>query len=296
MAVKYYNTYTKQIETEQVCSEGFLQFLYTNIVGKFILHALVKRKFFSKIFGIWADSKISKNAALKFIVNYSIDTREMLAPPASYKCFNDFFTRELKHTARPLSENINDVSTAADGRHLAFENISEATSIYAKGQKFSLRKFLDAEEFVQRFKGGSCIISRLCPTDYHRFHFPVSGKIVKQTEIDGALFSVSPIALSRRLEYFFENKRMLTLIELDSGKHCLMVEVGATNVGSIIQLKKVGDTVKRGECKGFFKFGGSCVATFFEKDILKINKAFLDISAEAIESFYKVNTTFAELV
>ena len=43
-----------------------------------------------------------------------------------------------------------------------------------------------------------------------------------------------------------------------------MVEVGATCVGSIRQLRSGEDLVERGEEKGYFEFGGSAIITLFE--------------------------------
>ena len=61
------------------------------------------------------------------------------------------------------------------------------------------------------------LISRLCPVDYHRFHFPVSGIPGEPRLINGWLYSVSPLALRRRLKYLIENKREVTLVDSMSG-------------------------------------------------------------------------------
>ena len=37
------------------------------------------------------------------------------------------------------------------------------------------------------------LISRLCPVDYHRYHFPVAG-MAEPVWINGALYLVSPLA------------------------------------------------------------------------------------------------------
>ena len=44
-----------------------------------------------------------------------------------------------------------------------------------------------------------------------------------------------------------------------------MIEVGATNVGSIVQSFVPGRAVVKGEEKGMFAFGGSCVITLFQE-------------------------------
>lgn len=296
MAIKIFNSLTQKYEEEFVCAEGFMKFLYENPCGKFLLWTLVKRKFFSKIFGFWADSKISKKSADEFIKNHKMNADEFLLPPDSYKCFNDFFTRELKAGARPLPEEKNALITPSDGRHLAIQNISACDSFYAKNQRFNLEKFLNSKELAQTFEGGAMLISRLSPLDYHRYHFPFSGRIISRKDINGALFSVSPIALRKHLEYFFENKRTLTLAELQNGKTCAITEIGATNVGSIIQLKNVGDTFTQGECKGYFKFGGSCLITIFPKDTVRFNDDILNLSKNNIEFYALANQKIGEFI
>lgn len=296
MALKIYNSITGEIETEDVCAEGFMRFLYTNPMGKFLLWAFIKRKLFSKIFGIWADSPISKNAALDFIDDHGIRVGEMKRDPKSFKCFNDFFTRELADGARPVSCGTKDISFPADARHLAFNNVSASTVFYAKGQRFDLVKFLGCKKLAERFENGAMMISRLSPLDYHRFHFPVSGRIVARKNIKGALYSVSPIALSLNLEYMLENKRVLNLVELENGGLCAIVEIGATNVGTIVQLQNIGDFGKRGDCKGYFKFGGSCVVMIFERGLAKFDDKIIGHSQNSVEYYAHVNTRAGEML
>ncbi len=296
MAVKIFNPLTKQIEVEDVCGEKFLEFLYNNKLGDFLLWAIFKRKFFSALTGIWADSSISKNAAKKFISNHNIPISDYVKRPEEFKNFNDFFTREIKSEVRPLSAGANDVSFPADARNLAIQNITASDTFFAKNQKFNLTTFLWDMELAKRFENGSMLISRLCPLDYHRFHYPVSGKLVARKNIGGFLYSVSPIALSQNLNYINENKRVLNLIELNNGKLCAVVQIGATNVGSIINFDKVGAEVVRGTQMGMFKFGGSCVITIFEQDTVKFNDELIKLSKEPIEYLSQVNSKAGELI
>ena len=81
--------------------------------------------------------------------------------------------------------------------------------------------------------------------------------------INGVLYSVNPIALRRNIGILAENKRVLTKLESETVGTILILEVGATNVGSIIQTSAAG-TVGKGDEKGYFEFGGSMTITFFE--------------------------------
>ena len=110
------------------------------------------------------------------------------------------------------------------------------------------------------------LISRLSPMDYHRFHYPVSGEIAARRNVRGMLYSVSPIALAKKLSILWENRRVLNLIETDGMGLCAFAEIGATNVGTIVNFDGVSARVKRGAEAGLFHFGGSCVATIFERN------------------------------
>lgn len=296
MEIKIFNPETGKIEKEDVCQKKFLEFLYGNPIGGFLLWSVFKRKFFSSIAGLWANLPISRRAAVNFIKDHGIRIEDFKKPPSEFKNFNDFFTREVKPELRPVSKGANDISFPADARNLAIENVSKSDVFFAKNQKFNLESFLGSKELAARFENGSMLISRLCPLDYHRFHLPVSGKLAARREIGGFLYSVSPIALSKNLNYLCENKRVLNLIELASGGMCAIVQIGATNVGSIVNFDKVGDEVSRGNVMGMFKFGGSCIITIFEKDAAKFDETLTKLSKEPIEYLSKANSKAGELL
>ncbi|MBO7521458.1 MAG: phosphatidylserine decarboxylase, partial [Opitutales bacterium] len=156
--------------------------------------------------------------------------------------------------------------------------------------------FLGDAELAKRFENGSMLISRLCPLDYHRFHYPVSGAIAARKNIGGFLYSVNPIALSKNINYLCQNKRVLTLIELESGKICAVVEIGATNVGSIVNFGEVGEEIRRGEAMGMFKFGGSCVVSIFEEGSAKFDGELLKFSDMQIEYLSRANSKAGEIL
>ena len=292
MSIELFNIQTGKLEKENVCAEKFMRFLYESQLGKLATFSLFKRIFFSRLCGVWADSTRSKKTILNFIADNKIDISEFKNPPSAYKTFNDFFTRELVDGMRPLAEsdNKNAVSFPSDGRHLLIENITKSQTFYAKGIRFNLAKFLGDEKLAKRFENGSMLISRLAPVDYHRFHYPISGEIVARKEINGKLFSVSPIALSKRLSIFWENKRIVNLIESQQFGICAFVEIGATNVGSIVNFGKLGDVVERGSQAGMFRFGGSCVITIFPQgNSISWNESLKKYSPQSIECYARVN-------
>jgi len=132
------------------------------------------------------------------------------------------------------------------------------------------------------------VISRLCPVDYHRFHFPFAGIPSEPRLIKGPLFSVSPIALRRNIHYLVQNKRMLTELESSVFGSVACFEVGATNVGTIVHTFVSGRPVAKGEEKGLFKFGGSCVITLFQPGRIRFDQDLVEQSRACLETYARM--------
>ncbi len=281
--IKFYNRYTAQMETEQVYGEAFLKWTYGNPLGKLALHSMVKRPAFSRWYGKRMDQPDSKSRVTPFIDDYELDTSEFADSPSSYSTFNEFFYRKLKAEARPIANT--DIVFPADGRHLGFDNIDKIDGFFVKGQTFNLDQLLANPDLSKRYRGGGLILSRLCPVDYHRFHFPVSGTPGPTRLINGPLFSVSPIALGRNLAYLWQNKRTITEIQTESLGTVLMMEIGATCVGTIEQTYQPDVAMLKGAEKGYFAFGGSSTITIFEPGKVELAEDLLRNSAQQIETY-----------
>jgi phosphatidylserine decarboxylase len=286
--IEFYNRYSRQLETEQIYGEKWLRFAYENPVGGAFVWLLAKRRFFSAYFGWRMSRRYSAAKVLPFILDYNLDHTEYAKSPLLYKTFNEFFYRALKPEARPIAEGERLAVLPADGRHLAFPDVDAADGFYVKGAKFTLTELLGDAALAEKYLGGSMLISRLCPVDYHRFHFPAAGMPGEPRLINGWLYSVSPIALRRNIRYLVENKRVLTLLETPAFGTVAILEVGATNVGSIKQSHGPGRAVAKGEEKGYFKFGGSCVITLFQRGRIHFETDLVTQSAQHIETYAKM--------
>jgi phosphatidylserine decarboxylase len=171
---------------------------------------------------------------------------------------------------------------------LGFDDISLIEGIFVKGEKFSLATLLQDQKLAERFHRGAMVLSRLCPVDYHRFHFPVSGVPDQPRVIRGPLFSVSPIALKRNIHILALNRRALCRLESPTFGLVLMLEVGATNVGSFEYTFQPGDPVEKGAEKGYFKFGGSLIITLFEAERVQLATDLIETSRQGIELYARV--------
>lgn len=289
--IQFYNRYTGRVETESVYGDGFLRWAYGNPLGRLTVSAAVKRAWFSRWYGWRMDRSGSRAKIGPFLRDYGVDTSEFAMPVDSYGSFNEFFYRKLKPGARLVVSGESVAVFPADGRHLAIADVSAAGGFYIKGQRFDLEAFLGNASMAAQFKGGSLLISRLCPVDYHRFHFPVSGQAGEVRALAGSLRSVSPLALRRQLSILWENRRELTHVQNEVFGKVLVVEVGATCVGGIHQTFRPG-RVAKGDEKGYFSFGGSCVATLFEKGAIRFDGDLLEHSAAQREVYARMGDRF----
>lgn len=213
---------------------------------------------------------------------------EMVQPdPKAYRTFNEFFAREIKESARPIAEPENDsvVSSPADCRLTAFPTVDMATKYWIKGHGFTLPKLLGSEELAQQFDGGSIVIARLAPQDYHRWHAPTAGTVQSINDIPGTYYTVNPQAITEpgTLDVFCENKRsVMTLKRAATGSPVAVVAVGAMLVGSIKYNPGIeqGVDVRRGQCLGAFYYGGSTVIVVYPRGEVGLDEDLVKNSCE----------------
>ena len=283
-----------EVKTETIYGERPLRWVYGNPLGRLAQWLFIRRWFVSAWYGRRMDTVKSSLRIRPFIERYGLDESEFAEPVDEYNTFNEFFYRKLKPSARPVDAAAGSVVFPADGRHLAFADISAEIDFFVKGQSFDLAQFLGDEDLAKRYDGGSMLISRLCPVDYHRFHFPCAGEVGIPRFINGWLYSVNPIALVTRPSIFWENKRVVTLIESTKLGQVQFVEIGATMVGGIRQTYMPGEAVAKGDEKGYFAFGGSSVVVLFEKGRVEFDADLLENTANGLETYARVGERMAK--
>lgn len=282
--IKIYNRKTGEYEVEKVAGGSLLNALYTTRTGKLGLQLLVKRKIYSALTGFFCDTGLSRRSIPGFVRNFSIDMEECQNKLEDFKNFNDFFARRLKKAARPFDKPEEYLLSPGDGRLQAWEDIDSDKVLQIKGMSYKLAGLLQNTELAGEFDGGTYIILRLCPVDYHRFHFFDGGVCGEPTRVRGEYYSVNPVALGTIPEVFCRNKREYSIYSTDNFGEVLYVEVGATSVGSIIQTYTPGSRLERGDEKGYFKFGGSTVLLFFKRGKVLIDKEILEQTAAGFET------------
>lgn len=273
---------------EEVYKESAIQLLYGDswfswFLRPWMLPILTKWPFISSCYGHLQKHSSSMRKIRPFIKKFQIDKSDFLDPVHHFRSFNDFFIRKLKPEARPIYPNPSVAVIPADGRYYFYENIETCDGFIVKGQKFDLPTLLGSASLAQKYRDGSMVMARLCPTDYHRFHFPCDCIPGTTRMINGKLFSVNPIAIKKNLHIFTENKR--AICELDSkifGK-ILYLEIGAMCVGSIKETYTPNTWQPKGGEKGYFEFGGSALILLFEKGAIEFDADLLAATQEGFE-------------
>lgn len=289
--IKYFNRVTGQQETELVYGDKFIRFLYTSVAGQKI-GSLVTNKYFSKAYGALQDLPSSHRKVRPFIekFNIPIDDYERGSRPSvdqkdSYRTFNEFFIRKFRLGKRSFVTETNRMPAFAEARYVGFEAIEEKRLYPVKGNYLLAKDLVGNEQVAKIFEGGPLLIARLCPVDYHRYHYPDSGKVLDNFRMPGAYDSVNPLALKYKNQIFIQNERHVSILQTENFGRLAYIEVGAICVGKIVQTHRWNKNFLRGEEKGYFLFGGSTVIVLGEKGAWKPSQDIITNTSNGIETY-----------
>jgi phosphatidylserine decarboxylase len=185
--------------------------------------------------------------------------------------WNDFFTRRLADGARPVDSPDDDgviVSACESTPYGLAVDVQLQDQFWLKSQPYSLRDMLGNDESAAQFAGGTVYQAFLSATNYHRWHSPVAGRIVRAFVIDGTYYSEADSEGADAVEPRYSQSylahvaaRAVILIEADNPAIGLtaFVPVGMSEVSSCVIDPKIepGRHVEKGEELGYFQFGGS---------------------------------------
>lgn len=231
------------------------------------LTELTSRKWIASLVGKFAKSRYSRFLIPHFAKVYNIDITLAEKPLKDYTSLNEFFTRRLKAGARPIDAQEHYVISPVDGKLMGMGVIEAEKILNIKGQDYSIRELLNNNPRLHKYIDGYYLILYLSPSDYHRIHAPVSGKIVEKEYVPGKLYPVHEKSLLHIRKVLSRNERLTTYIQHDFGE-IAVVKVGAMNVSSIQYVQPNATEVKRGEEFAYFEFG-STVVLLMEHDTFK---------------------------
>jgi len=179
---------------------------------------------------VWFKSRLINWFAQQYQVNMSEAQVEDLN---AYAHFNDFFTRALKDSARPLDSTPGAVLCPADGAVSQLGKIEQGRVFQAKGHSFSVIELLGGDsQRATPFMGGDFATIYLSPKDYHRVHMPLTGTLREMVYVPGRLFSVNQTTAENVPELFARNERVVCLFDTERGPMAVVL-VGAMIVASI---------------------------------------------------------------
>lgn len=211
--------------------------------------------------------------------------------PSNWKTFNQFFARHLKSPdMRPISspDDNSVVASFADSQPMGVwsidenSNLEDPDGVPVKSATInSISKLIGEDsEYKDAFANGTFTHSFLNVNDYHRYHFPVGGKIKEVRIIQG----INPTG--GQLWWDMENKRYAFNPAAKTGwqaietRGCVIVEteeyglvallpIGMGVVGSVNFEENVteGTEVVKGDKLGHFAFGGSDFIMIFQDGV-----------------------------
>jgi phosphatidylserine decarboxylase len=185
--------------------------------------------------------------------------------------WNDFFTRRFTDGARPVASPEDDtviVSACESTPHRISTDVQRQDRFWIKSRPYSLQDMLANDESVEQFVGGTVYQGFLSATNYHRWHSPVAGTIVRAFLREGTYYSETDSQsylahVAARAIFFIEADD--PVIGLLAFVPVGMVEVSSCNIHPNIT---PGYHVAKGEELGYFQFGGSTHCLVFRPDAI----------------------------
>ena len=289
----YINSATGKKENEKVYGGLLIKWLYHPFPLCRLMAFIMSWPLFSRLYGFYQNHHLSQTKIKPFIEKFSINIDEFLPSEGGtinepYKNFNEFFTRKFRPKKREFCTAKN-FPAPCEGRYLAFEHIHPTLTFPVKGCYLNYEILLGGhQKWSKIFSDGPLFIARLCPVDYHRFHFPDDGEYLDFYQIKGKLHSVNPVALKTKGDILITNERHVSILELKHFGKIAMIEVGATCVGKIQQLHSINKPFMRGAEKGMFLFGGSTVIAIGEPNGWSFHQQIITHTNNHIETYFKL--------
>ena len=169
-----------------------------------------------------------------FIKQYGVDMAEAEEPEIGYyQTFNEFFTRSIKSSIRPIVPGENTLACPCDGTISQAGSIRAGALMQAKGRGYTALELLGGDRsMAAEFADGRYATIYLAPYNYHRMHMPLDANMQKMIHVPGRLFSVAQWTVEEIPRLFARNERLVCYFETPAGP-MVMVLVGAMNVSAI---------------------------------------------------------------
>lgn len=239
------------------------------------------------------NSSYSRRFIELFIQQHAIAMNDFVVPVGGYISFNEFFIRKLLPTARQIDGDTRHVVAPADSSVMVFSVLEQQTSFVIKQARCTLEQLFADHTLARGYEGGSVMIFRLVPHDYHRVHFPLQGVALRARAVHGNYESVHPRVYEAGVQPLLGNERQIVLFDTALCDQVAMVLVGALCVGTVVTTYNPSVLCEKGDELGYFAFGGSTVVMVCKAGTIEIDPLLRQNSAHGLETVVKMGQKIA---
>ena len=292
--------------------------MMVNKNGMLFFGNIIINKYLKRILDLWKELLDHKSSCyvlpdngwltMNNLDEYEIDKNDKYY---GFKSWNDFFIRKFKDMdkLRPISNSL--VISPCDFHIIDYKKDLKyhGDFTFIKGDKYSVSDILEGtdKKILDKFIGGTLIQGFLNAENYHRYHAPVTGKLVSAHIANGSYYYIlnykKKFCGQKQLinsEEFLSNiqNRAIFIFKTQNIGYVAMICIGMIEVSScIIHHKLIGKNIKKGEEIGYFQYGGSTIALMFEEK--HCNKLKFHVKTKGYnlktERLTKVRSKFADL-
>ena len=191
-------------------------------------------------------------------------------PHRGFQSWDDFFVRRFKEKVREMVDPYNPkaINTPCEAvQYRVATDVEARDQFWLKDMPYSLDHILNHDPLASQLAGGTVYQAILSSLDYHRWHSPVDGRVVKTYVVPGTYFAALTDDVYDDMDVITRSiafqtaicTRALIFIESDNpdiGLLCF-VGVGLVEISTTKLEVKEGDRITKGQEIGSFHFGGS---------------------------------------
>ena len=277
------------VTVEENGQDKLLRHLYNDRGGRLCLRVLVS-PWISKMAGRLLNTGFSARFVGDFVEKNRIDLS--ICEKQKFSSWNDFFTRRLRQGERPVDEREKVLGSPCDGK-LSVYRIDKNSRFWIKDTEYTVEQLLRNKSLAERYLGGYALVFRLTVDDYHHFCYPADGKKSDNVVVPGIFHTVNPVA-NEVYPIYRENAREYTLLKTEKFGTVLMMEVGAMMVGKITNVEKKSVSVKKGQEKGWFEFGGSTIILLLQHGKVRLDYDLIENTENGYETVVRMGERIGE--
>ncbi|OAA53184.1 phosphatidylserine decarboxylase family protein [Akanthomyces lecanii RCEF 1005] len=244
-------------------------------------------------------------------------------PAYGFRSWDAFFTRAFRPGMRPVAFPEDDsviVNPCESLPYALATDVPAEQQFCLKGTTYSVAAMLNNDPIATKFLGGTVLQGWLSLLNYHRWHAPVAGTIIRSFHIDGTYFAADPAHgfelfdsdgqptpdrqapdASQRLISSIATREVIIIKADDSRIGCVaFIAIGMADVSGCVATVHEGDHVSKGQEIGSFHYGGSSYCLLFQRNVSLLFSPLVDLAqegqAEITEKCIALNSELARVL